>query len=103
MALRIKKYTQYPKFMHNTPFFKKPIRLSLLIRVGGFSVQSILIFEFYALGKRGNIHWIKELLMSLTLIRKPFVMQSLAIIVATLMMNTAHATSEQEQDRKSVV
>lgn len=35
--------------------------------------------------------------MSLTLIRKPFVMQSLAIIVATLMMNTAHATSEQEQ------
>ncbi|EEH69963.1 hypothetical protein HMPREF0023_0494 [Acinetobacter sp. ATCC 27244] len=22
VALRIKKYTQYPKFMHNTPFLK---------------------------------------------------------------------------------
>lgn len=35
--------------------------------------------------------------MSLTLIRKPFAMQGLAMIIATLMMNNAHASSEQEQ------
>lgn len=35
--------------------------------------------------------------MSLSLIRKPFVMQGLAITVATLMMNSTHAASEQEQ------
>ncbi|MCH7390538.1 DcaP family trimeric outer membrane transporter [Acinetobacter dispersus] len=35
--------------------------------------------------------------MSLSLIRKPFVMQGLAIIVAALMMNSTHAASEQEQ------
>lgn len=35
--------------------------------------------------------------MSLSLIRKPFVMQGLAITVATLMMNSTHAATEQEQ------
>ncbi|RLZ11225.1 DcaP-like protein [Acinetobacter sp. 2JN-4] len=35
--------------------------------------------------------------MSLTLIRKPFAMQGLAMIIAALMMNNAHASSEQEQ------
>ncbi|MCH7385025.1 DcaP family trimeric outer membrane transporter [Acinetobacter dispersus] len=35
--------------------------------------------------------------MSLSLIRKPFVMQGLAITVAALMMNSTHAASEQEQ------
>ncbi|MBP7880525.1 DcaP family trimeric outer membrane transporter [Acinetobacter sp. NIPH 1852] len=35
--------------------------------------------------------------MSSTLIRKPFVVQGLAMIVAALMMNNAHASSEQEQ------
>lgn len=35
--------------------------------------------------------------MSVSLIRKPFVLQGLAITVAALMMNNAHAASEQEQ------
>ncbi|WP_043972610.1 MULTISPECIES: DcaP family trimeric outer membrane transporter [Acinetobacter] len=35
--------------------------------------------------------------MSLSLIRKPFVVQGLAITVAALMMNNTHAASEQEQ------
>jgi hypothetical protein len=84
--------------MHNTPFLKL-IRLSLLIRRGGIfylkdslslsSSMSVGIVEIYTI--------YKELLMSLSLIRKPFVMQGLAITVATLMMNSTHAASEQEQ------
>ena len=35
--------------------------------------------------------------MSLSLIRKPFVIQGLAFTVAALMMNNAQAASEQEQ------
>jgi hypothetical protein len=39
----------------------------------------------------------KELLMSLPLIRKPFLIQGLAFTVAILMMNTTQAATEQEQ------
>ena len=35
--------------------------------------------------------------MSLSLIRKPFVVQGLAMTVAAFMMNNTHAASEQEQ------